>query len=166
MAFWKKNKSASIADRLADEHIYERVLQEIESGTRRGGLWLKALENSQGDEKRAKLLYISYRVQAMKDEIAISMALQEAEEKQTHNRLNGYDANGHTPLMRAVMEINPEQVASLLAQGADPKIKDGNFGTSTASDLAVRALRRAATEQDRTKLRRIFDVLDAAERRA
>jgi hypothetical protein len=101
----------------------------------------------------------------MKDELSVSSVLQESEARRTYDRLNKYDESGLTPLMRAVKELDLNQVSSLLGQGADPNIKDGRFGTTTAMDMAIRALGTAATEHERTRLRHIFDALDIAAQR-
>ena len=162
MALWSRAKKTTIADRLAEERVYELVLQEIESGERRGGLWLKAIEDARGDEKEAKLLYIRYRVQSMKDELAIAAAFVASENAHEQDALNGYDSNGHTPLMKAVKSCDLLRVEDLLAKGADASLRDNNFGTSTASDMARLALRRAKSEAVRDTLQKIIAALDSA----
>ncbi|WP_312572473.1 hypothetical protein [Stutzerimonas balearica] len=61
-----------ISARREDEETYSQVLKEIQSGTRRDGLWAKALANSAGDSEKAKSFYIKYRAQAIKDERKLS----------------------------------------------------------------------------------------------
>lgn len=73
----KKIKRRAIADRIAEERLYEQALREIESGVRRDGLWAKAFQKSHGDNQRAKALYVEYRVRSIKDEAEISAALNE-----------------------------------------------------------------------------------------
>ncbi len=68
-------------DRKLEEALYEFVVAEIESGTRRPGLWGKALANAQGDETKAKGLYIQYRVESLEDDQKI-MANNSATAKQ------------------------------------------------------------------------------------
>ena len=48
MSFLKKLKHTAIKSKFEDESLYERVLQELESGIRRDGLWAQAVEKSQG----------------------------------------------------------------------------------------------------------------------
>lgn len=79
--FDKRNKS-SATDRLFEEKIYEEVLKEVEQGKRRDGLWAKAFANSDGNENKAKALYINYRVQSIKDEIELSSIAAEAAAKE------------------------------------------------------------------------------------
>lgn len=81
MSFWKKAKHASIENRLVEEKIYEQVFQELESGVRSDGLWIKAFQKGEGDEQKAKALYIEYRVQAIKDEYALIKSMSKI---QTH----------------------------------------------------------------------------------
>jgi len=55
-----------------EERLYEEALVELESGHLRVGLWAKALASSDGDEQKARGLYLKYRVQAMNDEAEIA----------------------------------------------------------------------------------------------
>lgn len=98
------------------------------------------------------------------EEAEQNSAFQHEQVERSHAYLNGYDKDGLTPLMRAVREVNLEKVKSLLSQGADPVIKDDRFGTSTASDYAIRALRISPTEKERMQLQQIIEALDDAAR--
>ena len=60
--------AAGVASRRFEEEIYEAVLEEVESGTRCPGLWAKALAKSEGDDLKARALYIDLRAQSMLDE--------------------------------------------------------------------------------------------------
>jgi len=51
-----------------EESIYNEVAEELSSGIRKEGLWLKAIQNTDGDETRALSLYIKYRSEAIKAE--------------------------------------------------------------------------------------------------
>src|SRR5690606_7032875 len=104
-------------------------------------------------------LYIRYRVQSMKDELVIAAAFAASESGQEQDALNGYDSNGYTPLMKAVKSCDLVRVEELLAKGADANLKDNNYGTSTASDMAHLALRRAASEDSRDTLQKIIKAL-------
>jgi len=164
MSFWKKVKQTSVVARLVEEKLYERVLREIEAGVRRDGLWAKALQKSSGNEEKAKALYIEYRVQSIKDEAEISTALsdQNLAEKAVVDvkPIDRYDEDGYTPLMRAVKVMDIDAVISLLEQGANPKIKDENFGTSTALNMAKLLLKRAKTEEAKQGFQKIVDSLE------
>jgi hypothetical protein len=70
-------KTEAIRSRIAEEELYALVLREIESGVRRDGLWAKALANADGNEEKAKGLYIEYRAQSLLDEIDIAKHLSE-----------------------------------------------------------------------------------------
>jgi len=54
--------------RMIEEALYEQVAKEIENGIKRSGLWAKAIATSEGNESKAKALYIGYRVQSLIDE--------------------------------------------------------------------------------------------------
>jgi len=72
---FKKFRQVSAAARLQEEQLYEQIAQELESGERRDGLWVKALANAQGAEEKAQGLYIKYRVQSIKDEYELTSDL-------------------------------------------------------------------------------------------
>lgn len=72
---FKKIKLNRAIDRLVEERLFELALDEIEQGEIRRGIWGKALANSEGDEAKARSIYVSYRVEAMKDESQIIDAI-------------------------------------------------------------------------------------------
>jgi uncharacterized membrane protein YhaH (DUF805 family) len=51
-----------------EDNIYEQVMVEIEENKKVKSAWAKALAQSQGDENKAKALYISMRVQEIQRE--------------------------------------------------------------------------------------------------
>ena len=51
-----------------EEALYKQVLDEVESGVMRKGIYAKALADGLGDESKAQSLYIKYRVQSLLDE--------------------------------------------------------------------------------------------------
>jgi hypothetical protein len=65
-------KAKAAAARLFDEQLHAQVIREIEAGQRRDGIWAKALSDSNGSENETKALYIKYRVQSIRDELAIA----------------------------------------------------------------------------------------------
>jgi len=50
-----------------EEKFYELAYDEIESGDLKKGLWAKAFSEAEGDDKKAKALYIKYRFDQKKD---------------------------------------------------------------------------------------------------
>lgn len=82
MKFLDNYRRKSAASRLLEEQLYSEVVQELAEGTLRNGLWGQALEKANGDEIKAKSLYIPLRVQSMKDEAEIYQAIHEKEEKE------------------------------------------------------------------------------------
>jgi hypothetical protein len=86
MSIFGKIKRQNASARLIEEQLYELVGDELQNGVKRNGLWAKALAYSQGDESKAKALYISYRVQSLKDESEILDAIKEQEAKEAQQR--------------------------------------------------------------------------------
>lgn len=179
MSIWKKTRRAAAIGRLQEEELYAQAHREIERGIRRDGLWAKALQRAHGREHEAKALYIQYRVQSLKDEAELAEMVAEAKAAdrspgRTPDRDGAADLeraarpvdqlgdDGYTPLMRAVHDLDFDQVASLLEQGADPNMRDGNFGTSTALSMAILMLNRATADKERQLLESIVSALESA----
>ncbi len=56
---------------VSDELLYEFVMDEMEQESALiKGLWAKALAHSEGNDSKAKSLYMQYRVQAIKDQLS------------------------------------------------------------------------------------------------
>ena len=64
----KRKVETTLADsRFEEELIYKHIIEEMDSGVIRDGLYAKAMANSNGDESKAKSLYMKYRLQSVKD---------------------------------------------------------------------------------------------------
>ena len=50
-----------------EEEIYELISEEIESSSRKKGIWTKAFSEAEGDENKTKALYIKYRFDQIKE---------------------------------------------------------------------------------------------------
>ena len=61
------NKMKGIEGRDREEIIYASVLEELEKGKKKKGLWAKAIADSEGDKDKIEALYIKYRVQSFED---------------------------------------------------------------------------------------------------
>jgi len=81
MKFFDRIKASTAVSRLLEEKMYKTVLDELSDGIRRDGLWAKALAKSNGNDGKAKSLYIEYRVQSIKDETEITKVNQEISEE-------------------------------------------------------------------------------------
>lgn len=68
--------------RISDELLYEAVMEEINSGKVRQGLWGKALSESKGDQLLTQSMYIKLRVESLKDEYSLAEAQNLELEKQ------------------------------------------------------------------------------------
>ena len=76
----KRKVETTLADsRLEEELIYKHILEEMDSGVIRDGLYAKAMANSNGDESKAKSLYMKYRLQSVKDAMGGNSYLEYAE---------------------------------------------------------------------------------------
>ena len=65
----RKAETTLSETRLEDELIYEKILEEMESGFTQKGLYAKALANCSGNEKLATSLYLKYRLRSVKDSL-------------------------------------------------------------------------------------------------
>ena len=65
----RKIETTLSESRLAEELLYKHVLEEMDAGIIRDGLFAKALANSSGDEDKARSLYMKYRVRSVQDSL-------------------------------------------------------------------------------------------------
>ena len=65
----RKIETTLSESRLEEELLYKHVLEEMEAGIIRDGLFAKALANSSGDENKARSLYMKYRVRSVQDSL-------------------------------------------------------------------------------------------------
>jgi hypothetical protein len=65
----RKIETTLSESRLEEELLYKHVLEEMEAGIIRDGLFAKALANSSGDEDKARSLYMKYRVRSVQDSL-------------------------------------------------------------------------------------------------
>ena len=72
MAIWNVIKDKAAIDRLKDEAIHAAAMKEITSGHRRDGLWTKAIIESNGDEHKAKIVYLRLLVIAIRDDMYLT----------------------------------------------------------------------------------------------
>ena len=92
--FKRKVETTLAESRLEEELIYKHILEEMDSGVIREGLYAKAMANSNGDEAKAKSLYMKYRLQSVKDamegnsylEYVGKLKLEEREKKKKLNK--------------------------------------------------------------------------------
>ena len=76
----KRKVETTLADsRLEEELIYKHILEEMDSGVIRDGLYAKAMANGNGDEAQTKSLYMKYRLQSVKDAMGGSSYLEYVE---------------------------------------------------------------------------------------
>jgi hypothetical protein len=80
MGLFNNTKNSTAADRLFEDEWYKAVVHELESGMRNDAAWARAIEKSKGDETPAKGIYITFRIQQMKDELELTTNLEEARE--------------------------------------------------------------------------------------
>lgn len=75
--------------------LYEYVMEEMEKEELHKGLWAKALALSEGNNDKAKSLYMQYRVQAIKDECKSSgLSLKKLSKEQLFNAIkNGFKSD-------------------------------------------------------------------------
>ncbi len=79
---FKKLKLNVAKSRLVEERLYEMVMDELESGNVRKGIWGKALAQSNGNDNQARSKYLELRVESLKDEAHIIQSILESESKE------------------------------------------------------------------------------------
>ena len=107
---FKRKVETTLADsRLEEELIYKHILEEMNSGVIRDGLYAKAMANSNGDEAKANSLYMKYRLQSVKDAMDGNSYLEyveklKLEEAQNKKRLNKAKSPKKKPISSAEAE--------------------------------------------------------------
>jgi uncharacterized membrane protein YhaH (DUF805 family) len=61
----KKTEKPQMSGAHDDEKFFEQVATELEEGSRKKGLWLKAETKAEGDADKARFLYIRWRVEQL-----------------------------------------------------------------------------------------------------
>lgn len=87
MGLIKNRRKNTLAGRMVEEALYQEASEELASEMVRPGLMAKALSMSDGDEVKAKGVYLKLRVQSLMDEAEIAqLQVAEAEKYETANR--------------------------------------------------------------------------------
>jgi Zn finger protein HypA/HybF involved in hydrogenase expression len=86
----KTVKAKLAARQIPDEAYYEMAGEEVARGAIRQGLWVQAMSEALGDEKKASAIYIRLRVQTMRQEAAASIR-QAADRQYSGNKLDPID---------------------------------------------------------------------------
>ena len=102
MGIISRMKSAVAKNRIDDEIHYANALREYQTGTRRDGLWAKALIESDRSRRDPNVIYLELRVKSLRDEHSVagttanelartqseSSALQRRMETESQERVN------------------------------------------------------------------------------
>jgi hypothetical protein len=75
MKFLMNDPFKGSSKRLAENELYEIVTKEVMNEEVMAGIWGKAFADTEGDEQKAKALYIKYRVQDLKDRVIVESEL-------------------------------------------------------------------------------------------
>lgn len=144
------------------DEYYEIALDEFQNGNTSPRAYAKAIALSDGDPNKERATYVKLRAKEAADEATVRQQKIEAAERivsENTNNIDAYNVGGYTSLMKAVEDMDVNTVASLLESGANPRILDRDFGTSTALDLAIRKQNKAETEETRHRFQKIIDIL-------
>lgn len=145
---------ARLAGPSTEEDNWATAMAEVESAQRRLGLWAKAFAESDGDETKAKVVYLKSRVKQLIDAQKLIQSQQEAMRQQTAEiaqaealvRKQSVDAAMST--FASNQEISNEQLR-LIVQFADTPHRISLWNPSTGDTLLhVCAERDMLTEVD------------------
>ena len=56
---------------MGDQQFYDKVAQEIKTGVRHDGLYVRALSDAMGDKNKADAIYVKLRVKFLKEELKV-----------------------------------------------------------------------------------------------
>ncbi len=94
----------------SDEVLYEFVMDEMEQESELiKGLWAKALAHAEGNDSKAKALYMQYRVQAIKDQLsALQIDLSDLSKEELFDIIK----NGFTIIPQKIQIIKEEKAVA------------------------------------------------------
>ena len=94
----------------SDEVLYEFVMDEMEQESElMKGLWAKALAHAEGNDSKAKALYMQYRVQAIKDQLsALQIDLSDLSKEELFEIIK----NGFTIIPQKIQIIKEEKAVA------------------------------------------------------
>ena len=94
----------------SDEVLYEFVMDEMEQESElTKGLWAKALAHAEGNDSKAKALYMQYRVQAIKDQLsALQIDLSDLSKEELFEIIK----NGFTIIPQKIQIIKEEKAVA------------------------------------------------------
>jgi hypothetical protein len=84
---FKRLRLNSAKSRLVEERLYEMVMDELETGNIRRGIWAKAVAKSNGNDNQARSKYLELRVESLKDEAHVIQSILESEENKPKHDL-------------------------------------------------------------------------------
>lgn len=88
MSLFKGSTTKSAISRKLDEAHYAYVASEMSDGVRNEALWIKALEEANGDPQKQIAEYIKLRVQSLKDDIHLSQKSESKSKQKIEPQLN------------------------------------------------------------------------------
>lgn len=86
-----KNGEQDLLSRLTERKLYEAVMIEIERGERDYGVWGQAIVESDGNEQKARAIYIQLRVAALRDDMILEHEINEREKVEAVKRRHEED---------------------------------------------------------------------------
>ena len=100
MAIFKQIKKTKVITRIQETQLFEYVMNEINQNDRKEGIWGQALVASEGDQEKARALYIKLRVEALKDEISLDTIIHDERLRaiQMANNLAEVETNSNEPI--------------------------------------------------------------------
>jgi hypothetical protein len=75
MKFFIKDPLEKTFDRLEENELFEIVTREVMNEEVIAGIWGRAFSDVEGDQEKAKALYIKYRVRDLKDRALVAQAI-------------------------------------------------------------------------------------------
>lgn len=113
-----------------EEALYEEVASELANNIRKEGLWLKAIQNTDGNENRALSLYIKYRSESIKDE----KAQKAQEDKKARELTQKYNTFGELDLQ----DFLRNNKMSLIKKLGDRQVLINYMGTPVDAHLVFK----------------------------
>jgi ankyrin repeat protein len=147
-----------LVSRKTEEAFYSAVAQEMESGIKHDGLWLKALQIAEGNKEKQVAEYVKLRVQSLRDDIEIASVI-DNEQLSVESKSNRKSLSSNSPRRKfdiegCVSAIKDGEPVSLLSNFIAQGIEGGHETCINTVDACGDSLMHVAIKVGR------LDVLE------
>ena len=112
-----------------EESIYNEVAEELSNEIRKEGLWLKAIQNTDGDEARALSLYIKYRSETIKTQRQKAIEIQKLENEKLEKRKKTMEESERNKIPNELQIFIKENGMNIVKQASPLEVRANYYNS-------------------------------------